>query len=195
MLLLVASAALADFAFVHPGLLQSREDLARMKSAVAAESEPLFSGYEIFRTNAPSQMAYKMRGPRTMIGRNPSVGQGDYNSDANAAYQCAIMWCLTGDRAYANKSKEIINAWSATLKSITGRDAILMAGLGPFKMINAAEILRHTDASWSPGGYSAIGNPFSRSHLSSYQGLRTVCQRQLGHRRPQNDDGHRRFLR
>jgi len=150
MLLLVASAALADFAFVHPGLLQSREDLARMKSAVAAESEPLFSGYEIFRTNAPSQMAYKMRGPRTMIGRNPSVGQGDYNSDANAAYQCAIMWCLTGDRAYANKSKEIINAWSATLKSITGRDAILMAGLGPFKMINAAEILRHTDASWSP---------------------------------------------
>jgi hypothetical protein len=89
-----------------------------------------------------------MRGPLAMVGRNPTVGQGNYDSDANAAYQCAIMWCITGDIAYANKSKEIINAWSATLKSITGRDAVLMAGLGPFKMVNAAEIIRYTDAGW-----------------------------------------------
>jgi hypothetical protein len=136
--------------FVHPGLLQSGEDLGRMKAAVAAKSEPVFSGYEIFRASAQSQADYKMRGPLAMVGRNPTVGQGAYDSDASAAYQCAIMWCLTGDIAYANKSKEIVNAWSATLKSITGRDAILMAGLGPFKMVNAAEILRYTDAGWSP---------------------------------------------
>src|SRR5450759_1284785 len=150
LLRLIASAAFADFAFVHPGLLHSREDLARMKNAVATKSEPTFSGYEVFRANAQSQLNYKMRGPLAMVGRNPTVGQGDYDSDANAAYQCAIMWCITGDIAYANKSKEIINSWSARLKSITGRDAVLMAGLGPFKMVNAAEILRHTDAGWSP---------------------------------------------
>ena len=148
-LLLIAPAAFADFAFVHPGLLQSREDLERMKMAVAAKAEPIFSGYEIFQTNAQSQSDYKMRGPLAMVGRNPTVGQGAYDSDANAAYQCAVMWCITGDIAYASKSKEIINAWSATLKSVTGRDAVLMAGLGPFKMINAAEILRYTDAGWS----------------------------------------------
>jgi hypothetical protein len=136
--------------FVHPGLLQSREDLARLKIAVAMKSERIFSGYEVFRTNAQSQLNYKMRGPLAMVGRNPTVGQNDYDSDANAAYQCAIMWCITGDIAYANKSKEIVNAWSATLKSITGRDAVLMAGLGPFKMVNAAEILRYTDSGWSP---------------------------------------------
>jgi hypothetical protein len=148
-LLLTASAAFADFAFVHPGLLQSREDLERMKMAVAAKSEPVFSGYEIFRASAQSQSDYKMRGPLATVGRNPTVGQGVYDSDANAAYQCAVMWCITGDIAYANKSEEIINAWSATLKAITGRDAVLMAGLGPFKMVNAAEILRYTDAGWS----------------------------------------------
>jgi hypothetical protein len=141
--------ALADFTFIHPGLLQSREDLARMKIAVAAKTEPIFSGYEVFRTNAQSQLDYKMRGPLAMVGRNPTVGQNVYDSDANAAYQCAIMWCITGNIAYANKSKEIIDAWSSTLKSITGRDAVLMAGLGPFKMVNAAEILRYTDAGWS----------------------------------------------
>src|ERR1017187_10250225 len=146
----VTSRALGAEVFVHPGLLQSREDLARMKTAVAMKSEPIFSGYEVFRTNAHSQLNYKMRGPLALVGRNPTVGQNDYDSDANAAYQCAIMWCITGDIAYADKSKEIINAWSATLKSITGRDAVLMAGLGPFKMVNAAEILRYTDAGWSP---------------------------------------------
>jgi len=149
LLLLIAPASFADFAFVHPGLLHSREDFERMKNAVATKSEPTFSDYEVFRANAQSQLNYKMRGPLAMVGRNPTVGQGDYDSDANAAYQCAIMWCITGDIAYANKSKEIINAWSSTLKSVTGRDAVLMAGLGPFKMVNAAEILRYTDAGWS----------------------------------------------
>ena len=146
----IFSRAVGSEAFVHPGLLQNREDIERMKMAVAAKSEPVFSGYEIFRASAQSQLDYKMRGPLATVGRNPAVGQSVYDSDANAAYQCAIMWCITGDIAYANKSKAIINAWSSTLKSITGRDAVLMAGLGPFKMVNAAEILRYTDADWSP---------------------------------------------
>ncbi|HEV2435852.1 MAG TPA: alginate lyase family protein [Verrucomicrobiae bacterium] len=140
----------AQFTFVHPGLLQSREDLERMKAAVAEKEEPIYSGYEVFRTNAQSELSYKMHGPLATVGRNPSVGQTTYDSDADAAYQCAIQWCITGNRAYADKSKEIIDAWSSTLKSITGRDAVLMAGLGPFKMVNAAEILRYTDAGWSP---------------------------------------------
>jgi hypothetical protein len=140
----------AEFAFVHPGLLQSRADLDRMKLAVAQNSEPVYSGYLVFSSNAESQLTYRMRGPLAMVGRNPTVGQTDYDSDANAAYQLAIMWCITGNRAYADKSKAIVNAWSGTLTNITGRDAILMAGLGPFKMVNAAEILRYTGAGWSP---------------------------------------------
>lgn len=148
--LVAAQYAFADFAFVHPGLLQSREDLERMKVAVARKEEPIYSGYEVFCTNAESELSYKMRGPLPRVGRNPSVGTIAYDLDANAAYQCAIQWCITGNRAYADKSEKIIDAWSSTLKSITGRDAVLMAGLGPFKMVNAAEILRYTNAGWSP---------------------------------------------
>ncbi len=136
-------------AFIHPGLLHSQADLDRMKAAVAAGQEPVKSGFEVFKANAQSQVTYKMRGPMVTVGRNPTVGQGTYDTDSNAAYQCAIMWCLTGDVTYANKSKEILNAWSSTLKSITGRDAVLMAGLGPFKMVNAAEIIRYTNTGWS----------------------------------------------
>ncbi|HEX9048702.1 MAG TPA: alginate lyase family protein, partial [Verrucomicrobiae bacterium] len=141
--------AFADTAFVHPGLLQNRADLERMRAAVAAKAEPIYSGYLVLASNAASQLSYQMMGPMEMAGRNPTAGQTNYDSDANAAYQCAILWCITSNRAYADKSKAIINAWSANLKSITGRDAILMAGLGPFKMVNAAELLRYTDAAWS----------------------------------------------
>jgi guanyl-specific ribonuclease Sa len=135
--------------FVHPGLLHSREDLERMKKAVANKEEPIYSGYQIFIQNPASQHTYKMQGPMAMVGRNPTVGQGVYDSDANAAHQNAVMWAITGDTAYARKAKQLVNAWSSTLKSITGRDAVLMAGLGPFKMVNAAEILRYTNAGWS----------------------------------------------
>jgi hypothetical protein len=121
-----------------------------MKMSIVEKSEPIYSGYLVFSSNSASQLSYKMRGPLALVGRNPTVGQTDYDADASAAYQLAIMWCITGNHAYADKSMAIVDAWSATLKSITGRDAILMAGLGPFKMVNAAEILRHTDAGWSP---------------------------------------------
>lgn len=134
--------------FIHPGLLHGKEDLERMKVALLQKQEPIYSGYLKFIQNPVSQSTYKMLGPLAMVGRNPTVGQKEYDSDANAAHQNAIMWCLTGNKEFADKAIEILNAWSSTLKSITGRDAVLMAGLGPFKMVNAAEIIRYTNAGW-----------------------------------------------
>lgn len=134
--------------FIHPGILHSQQDLKRMKEAVANKQEPIYSGYQLFIQNPASQFNYKMQGPLAMVGRNPTVGAAAYDNDANAAHQNAIMWAITGDRRYADKAIEIVNAWSSTLKSITGKDAVLMAGLGPFKMVNAAEILRYTNSGW-----------------------------------------------
>ncbi|WP_207531774.1 alginate lyase family protein [Desertivirga arenae] len=147
-LLIVFSALAKSQTFVHPGILHSQEDLERMKKAVAAKEEPIHSGYKLFSENPVSQSNYTMQGPMEMVGRNPTVGQAVYDTDANAAHHNAIQWAITGDRAYAEKAIEIINAWSHSLKSITGRDAVLMAGLGPFKMVNAAEIIRYTNAGW-----------------------------------------------
>lgn len=141
--------AIKGQSFVHPGILHSRDDLARMKAAIQTGKEPVFSGYGIFAKDPYSQYSYKIKGPLDTVSRNPTVGQGFYDSDANAAHQNAIMWTITGDNRYAQKTIEIINSWSATLKAIGGRDAVLMAGLGPFKMVNAAEIIRYTNAGWS----------------------------------------------
>jgi hypothetical protein len=137
------------FVFVHPGLLHDRLDLERMKNAVASKSEPTFAGYETFCRRPASQSSYTLRGSFAEIGRNPNVNFIPFDQDATAAYHCAIQWGITGDAAYAEKSKSILNGWSATLRQCTGADAVLMAGLGPFKLINAAEILRYTNAGWN----------------------------------------------
>ncbi len=136
-------------AFRHPGLLHSQADLERMRSMVSQGVEPWASGFAVFKADRYSQLDYRMRGPGEEIGRAPSVNFNQFDSDANASYQLALMWAITGERAYAEKAKEIVNAWSGSLKRVSGRDAVLMAGLGPFKMVNAAEILRYTDAGWS----------------------------------------------
>jgi Alginate lyase len=153
----------ADFSFIHPGLLDTAADLARMKSAVATRQEPIYSGFEVLRRHIESQPDYLMKGPRTSVGRGAGwtgPPQTIYDQDANAAYQCAILWAITGDRAYADKSLQIINAWSGMLQTIGGRDAVLGAGLGPFKMVNAAEIMRYTNAGWSDADIARTENCF-----------------------------------
>ena len=106
-----ARPALADFAFIHPGLLHGAEDLARMKRAVAAKEQPTFAGFEIFQKDSRSQLNYVLRGPQESVGRgHPGPGSVEYDSDAIAAYQCALMWAITGERPYAEKAREIINA-------------------------------------------------------------------------------------
>jgi hypothetical protein len=152
--LLVATALPAqavEFQFIHPGLLHSQADLARMKAAVADKQEPIYAGYQQLIAHPNSRLDYRMRGPLDAVGRsvNGAGGQGVYDNDATAAYHFALLWAITGDRAFADRAKEILNAWSSTLRLVNGRDGVLMGGLGPFKMANAAEIMRHTNSGWS----------------------------------------------
>jgi hypothetical protein len=146
----IYSAAPAQ-SFVHPGILQSKADLERMSNGIATKEPVILAGFEVFRTHKLSQSTYVMKGPGETIGRAPNVNFGEFNDDAAAAYQNALMWCLTGERAHADKAKEIINAWASRLQRVTGRDGVLMAGLGPFEMVNAAELLRYSNAGWAEG--------------------------------------------
>ncbi|PPS77436.1 Ig family protein [Streptomyces sp. 46] len=132
--------------FTHPGLLHSADDLARMKAAVAAKESPVHDGYLAFAAHARSKSTYAVQntGQITTWGRGPTNFQNQAVADSAAAYQTALMWCITGERAYADKSRDILNAWSASLTAVTGADGPLGAGLQAFKFVNAAELLRHT---------------------------------------------------
>ncbi len=146
LLALVPLPGLAQKPFVHPGLLHTRADLERVKTNIAAQTQPITAGFLKFKADSQSSAAYRASPGFEHVTRDKaSIHNHEMVVDGNAAYQNALMWCLTGDEAHARKSVAILNAW-AKLKSIDGHDAHLAAGLNGFKFVSAAELMRHTYA-------------------------------------------------
>ena len=135
--------------FNHPGLFHSQNDLNRMREAVKAKEEPIFSGFKILKESLHSKSNYKMQGPFPEWGRAPNIRAGEARNDAKAAYENALMWSITGDKEHAKKAIQIINAWANTLKKVSGIDGVLAAGIQGVKFANAAEILRYSNSGWS----------------------------------------------
>ena len=140
--------------FAHPGILHTTNDIARLRAAVAAQTSPIYDGYLAFAAHARSSSSYTVQNTGQIVswGRGPNNSQGETAADAGAAYQNALMWAVTGNRAHADKARDILNVWSASLGAITGADGPLGAGLQGFRFANAAELLRHTGYD----GWSAI---------------------------------------
>ena len=86
-----------------------------------------------------------VRGPYN----NPDIGGTDLMRDAAAAYAHAIQWYVTDEKRHADKAIHILNAYATTLKSVGGHDAKLLVGMVGINFVNAAEIIRHTQAGWS----------------------------------------------
>ncbi|CAK7237360.1 hypothetical protein SBRCBS47491_009949 [Sporothrix bragantina] len=135
-------------AWVHPGILETTADLARVKTLVASGEEPWKTAYTRFAADARSSSTYTLQGPFAYVARDTDVtlivGDSQFASDSVAALQTSLMWIITGDTAYAEKSLEILNAWGSTLKVVNGTDAQLAAALSGSNMVNAAEIMRYT---------------------------------------------------
>ncbi len=156
----VDTPASASEGFTHPGMLHTQKDLDRMKAMVAAHAEPWLSGFLALQADPRSSATYELRGPFLAVARGPGTNlhKTEVEQDADAAYQNAVMWCITGQEAHAKKSIEILNAWSHTLKSFGGRDVQLGAGLDGFKFMNAAEMMRYTYKGWSPADIAQFRN-------------------------------------
>ncbi|MEU9451292.1 alginate lyase family protein [Streptomyces sp. NPDC048277] len=150
-------------AFTHPGLLHTSADLARMKAAVAAKQSPMYDGYLALAAHARSQSTYTIQntGQITSWGRGPTNFQSQAVADSAAAYQNALLWAVTGDTSHADKARDILNAWSASLTTITGADGPLGAGLQAFKFVNAAELLRYGGYDgWAPADIARCERSF-----------------------------------
>lgn len=134
--------------FVHPGMLHNMADLRRMRAAVRNTTQPIFAGFEKLRDDPPSQLSYQPAGASEEVGRNPNIRIRMFDSDANAAYQTALMGHITQNSAYFGLCAHILDDWADKLKRVTGADAILCATLGGFKFANAAELLRCGRNGW-----------------------------------------------
>jgi hypothetical protein len=130
--------------YLHPGMLHTTTDFGRMAAKVAAGAQPWTDGWNKLVSNAHSASSWTPN-PQSTIDRGSGTPQNysiAYN-DIAAAYQNALRWKVSGDSAHAVAAVTILNAWSATLTSITGNaDRFLAAGLYGYQFANAAEIMR-----------------------------------------------------
>lgn len=145
--------------FVHPGINQTAADLEYMKKQVFNGEQPWKNAFE--RLKAKTDLNFKviahahvMRGP---YGK-PNIGGDDLSKGANMAYNCALLWYITNDKAYARKAIEIINALSPMVWDFDYNDAKLLAGWTGYLFCNAAEILKYTNSGWLPKDQDAFAN-------------------------------------
>ncbi|MEY9836274.1 alginate lyase family protein [Streptacidiphilus sp. EB103A] len=138
------TAAAATGAFAHPGMLHTQSDLERMAAKVKAAAQPWTAGWERLAANSVSQSTWKAN-PQVTVYRG-SGSPENYAAmfyDIHAAYQNALRWKITGDTAHGNAARDILNAWSATMKTLSGSgDRFIAAGIYGYQFANAAELMR-----------------------------------------------------
>ena len=145
------SAAVGEF--VHPGVAHGKESLNFVKTKIEQSEQPWSRAWEQLKSSREASLDWNPkpfenveRGPYN----DPDIGSSEFSQDAKAAYAHALCWALSDDMAHANKSMEILDAWSGTLKSVGNHDARLLIGMSAYHFCIAAELLKHTDAQWPP---------------------------------------------
>lgn len=175
-----ASAGRCAAAFTHPGALVTQEELEFAKSRIAAGQQPWTGALAYMQSRSEASLSYT---PAAV----PNVWQDGYGSndvggwammyDARAAYLHAMLWMIKGNAAHAQKSIQIVNAWSSTLQSIGGVNAKLIGAAALIGFENAAELLKHSNSGWSPSSQTQfvnmlrnIGYPLIKDFQPSYNG-------------------------
>jgi putative alpha-1,2-mannosidase len=133
--------------FVHPGILHTTKSIERMRAQIADKEYPAYGSFELLKSHHCSQADYQPFGPFEVISRDGEFRhtKSKMEQDFSAVYQNALMWVLTGEKAHAEKSLELLLGYAGTLKRIPEtNDAPLLVGLEGLKIIYATEMLRHT---------------------------------------------------
>jgi len=133
----------APATFTHPGMLHAYGELNRAKVRVAAGDDPWLSGWNRLTANSHSASTWTPNPQATIIRGGTGENYGILYNDIHAAYQNALRWNIAGTRANADTAVKILNAWSATLTTVTGNaDRFLAAGIYGYQFANAAELMR-----------------------------------------------------
>lgn len=143
-ILLFVVASMFAQGFVHPGLSHKKSDLDRMKYMLETGQDPWVSTYKLMEESSYASYNYSVQGSAS----NTELSSFTlFRYDGIAAYYNALMWTLTGDERHAEKCVEIFNAW-VNITSVSSTMP-LEGGRVIWKMMEGAEIIRHTYTGWS----------------------------------------------
>jgi hypothetical protein len=140
---LPAARVSASAAFKHPGLLHTQADFDRIAAAVQAGAQPYKAGWDKLVANRHAASTWQARPLEIVVRGGTGQNYWQFYNDVHAAYQNALRWKISGEKAHGDAARDILNAWSGTLKAINGNaDRFLAAGIYGYQCANAAELMR-----------------------------------------------------
>src|SRR5579883_1708422 len=157
--------------FIHPGVLVNRAQLDEIKRRVAAGIEPQKSAFEALKASKWGALDYTPH-PRQTVecgsNSNPDFGCKDEQNDSQAAYGQALLWYVTGNKAYAENAVKILDAWSSTLTGgHTNNNGQVQASWTGDVFPRAAEIIRYSYKGWPDASIARFQNMLTTQFLPS----------------------------
>ena len=157
--------------FIHPGILVNRAQFDEIKKRVAAGTQPQKDAFEALKNNKLGRLDY-MAHPRDTVEcgsfSRPDLGCKDEQSDSEAAYAQALLWYISGNKAYAENAVNIMNAWSAKLTGgHTNSNGQVQASWTGDVWPRAAEIIRYSYKGWSDADIAKFQNMLTTQYLPS----------------------------
>ncbi len=141
-----SNGSMAQGIFTHPGLMHSEKDFERIREALANNDAQAISAFNVLKNSwIANKNVYDIWGVTEIIKRGIAGDENYMNAYRNAAkaYQCALLWKITGEREWANKALYVLNQYSLITKSIGGNsNQSLIPGFIGYQFLNAAELMR-----------------------------------------------------
>lgn len=149
----------APEAFVHPGAIDSKEELDFVKARIQAEAQPWRGEFDRIKLSI-----YATRSPHGLTTINSNNQDAEVSrDDAIAAYTQALLWYFTDDDTYAKRSIAILNSWAKLQAFTAGSDQDrLQAGWIGAVFAPAAEIMRLYPG-WTPNEIAELQAMFKRA--------------------------------
>ena len=137
---------IAQGTFVHPGLLHSEQDIEQIKQRLANNDRKTTEAFNVLKNSWIANKALTDIWGVTEIIKRGIAGDENYmNAYRNAAkaYQCALLWKLTDEKAWADKAIYVLNQYSTITTGIGGNtNQSLVPGFIGYQFLNAAELMR-----------------------------------------------------
>lgn len=128
-------------AFVHPGLLVTDTDIARIQGKLENDEAPWTTSWATLTGIRFSDSSYNAT-PAVVVERDGATGEQLWH-DTAAAFDLALRWKISREDQYASAAADVLTAWADTMTGFgTDDDEFLSAGLQGYELANAAKLLR-----------------------------------------------------
>lgn len=166
--------------FVHPGISYTQGQIDRMRAMVEAKEEPFYTTFRNMLNTEYTDLN------RQVTDRGTQIRNGQFNGtvgrDGRCAHDLALIWKITGDKRYADKAVEFLNANSHHTNTAASGTGCLDNGKVNL-LIEAAELMRDYEG-WLPEDQQRFKDMLTYPYYSNTE---NVCDKFVDWR---NDDNN-----